>query len=110
LSQLKARIATCEFGELRDDLLRDRIVTGIYSEETRKSLLRNTELTLEKAINTCQVNESSEKDLKLMQGATKDINAVKPFPKKFNKNDRHTHQAKKRQQGYDQKTIQNKKR
>ena len=41
---------TCQFGELEDSLLRDRIVVGIRDEPTRRRLLQQKQLTLSEAI------------------------------------------------------------
>ena len=40
----------CEFGTLRDDLIRDRIVVGIKDMKLSKQLQLDSKLTLEKAI------------------------------------------------------------
>ena len=40
---------TCEFGELRDSLIRDRIVGGVLSYEVSGELLKKPELTPQKA-------------------------------------------------------------
>ena len=39
LADLRKLVRTCEFGELRDSLIRDRIVIGIRDEPTRRRLL-----------------------------------------------------------------------
>ena len=47
---------TCEFGILKNSLVRDRIVLGISETKTRERLLRIPDLTLEKAtviVNCC---------------------------------------------------------
>ena len=43
---------TCEYGDLRDEMLRDRIVVGIRDSATSQKLQMDPELTLEKAMNT----------------------------------------------------------
>jgi len=41
VTALKTLAKTCNFGQLQDDLLRDRIVIGIKDNATRKKLLNN---------------------------------------------------------------------
>ena len=48
LSALRSLIKTCNFGTLQDDLLRDRVVLGIRENSTRKKVLAESKLTLEK--------------------------------------------------------------
>ena len=40
----------CKFGNLRDDLIRDRIVVGIKDKKLSEQLQLDSKLTLEKAI------------------------------------------------------------
>ena len=49
VSDLRNKVKTCRFGDLRDELVKDRLVTGIHNDSIRKILLRNSELTLTKA-------------------------------------------------------------
>ena len=68
----------CEYGTLRDSLIRDRIVCGIQSGIVRARLLRDKELTLTKAIDACRAAEVSDQHLKALGGdPDKTVNAVK---------------------------------
>ena len=49
VSELKRLSLTCDFGDLRDSLIRDRIVGGVLSDELRGELLKKPDLTLHKA-------------------------------------------------------------
>ena len=60
----------CEFGTLNDELIRDRIVCGIYSDRVRKQLLREAALTLSSAVMICMASEQSDKNSKLLQKET----------------------------------------
>ena len=53
-SVLRYLVATCEFGNLEDDIIRDRIVLGIYDDNLRARLLRKDELTLTQTIDFCR--------------------------------------------------------
>ena len=56
LTNLRSLAKTCIFGELRDNLIRDRIVfnIGIRDNSIRKKLLGEGKLTLDKCINICR--------------------------------------------------------
>ena len=49
-TELKALSKSCNFGELSESLLRDRIVLGIRNTQTRKKLLRVRDLSLRACI------------------------------------------------------------
>ena len=59
LIDVMKKAKSCDFLTLYDELIRDRIVCGIDSTQTRERLLRNTELTLEKAVTFCRAVETS---------------------------------------------------
>nr|CAB3265819.1 COS41.3 [Phallusia mammillata] len=58
ITDLKKLSKSCDFGELCDSLIRDKIIIGIKCVQLRQSLLREEELTLEKAIKMCITNET----------------------------------------------------
>lgn len=60
VSDLKRLALTCEFGSLKDSLIRDRIVGGVQSDELRGELLKKPDLTLQKAHDYCRTYEASE--------------------------------------------------
>lgn len=57
LAELRKLAATCQFGVFEDEMLHDRIVTGLRDHSRREQLLRDTTLTLQKAVDICQTNE-----------------------------------------------------
>ena len=60
VSELKRLSLTCEFGDLRDSLIRDRIVGGVLSDELRGELLKKPDLTLQTAHDYCRTFEAAE--------------------------------------------------
>ena len=56
VANLRILANTCEYKDLKDDLIRDRLVCGIRSDNVRKQLLKEKDLTLFKAIQICQLN------------------------------------------------------
>ena len=47
---LKNKASTCEFGDLKEEMIKDRLVCGIQNDRLRRNLLREDKLTLKKAI------------------------------------------------------------
>uniref|UniRef100_T1IAI4 Uncharacterized protein n=1 Tax=Rhodnius prolixus TaxID=13249 RepID=T1IAI4_RHOPR len=64
---LKEKAASCEFGELEEEMIRDRFVVGIICNDLRKRLLSTTELTLQKLIDTANAVEETEKQVQNMR-------------------------------------------
>ena len=58
---MKSRSHHCEFGTLKESLIRDRIVAGIKDAKVRERLLRETDLSLDKAISICRASEATKK-------------------------------------------------
>jgi hypothetical protein len=50
ITALYKLVATCDYGDKRDELLRDRIVVGISDKQLSEKLQRDDKLTLEKAV------------------------------------------------------------
>ena len=71
LTELRKFAATCQFGTFEDEMLRDRIVTGLRDHGHRERVLRETTLTLQKAIDICRTNEmAANQPLKMKQTDT----------------------------------------
>ena len=64
VTDLKTKAKSCEFGTLTDSLIRDRIVCGIIDDHTRSRLLREPDLTLQKALDICRANEITTVQMK----------------------------------------------
>ena len=59
LTAVRALAVTCDFKNLRDDMIRDRIVCGIANIMTQRQLLQKKNLTLEGCIELCRTAETS---------------------------------------------------
>lgn len=60
VSDLKRLALTCEFGSLKNSLIRDKIVGGVISDDLRGELLKRPDLTLQTAHDYCRPFEASE--------------------------------------------------
>lgn len=68
VTKLRNLASTCEFETLKDSLIRDKIVVGINSNETRERLLRaGGDLTLGKAISMCQTAELTKVQMQALK-------------------------------------------
>lgn len=88
VGELRTLAQSCNFCTcLNDTLIRDRIVLGIRDGSTRKRLLRQGKLTLQKCIEIAKSDEVSNNQLKNMDQPTQeDVHKVKfPKPKKTDK-------------------------
>ncbi|XP_045450007.1 uncharacterized protein K02A2.6-like [Melitaea cinxia] len=63
-TDIKKLSTECEFGNLLDRMLKDRIVTGILDKRLKDRLLRESDLTLSKAIQICKAAELAEEQIK----------------------------------------------
>lgn len=90
-TDLKALAFTCEFGKLKDSLIKDRIVCGIENNKVRERLLAETSLSLAKCIDICRSAESTNKQLleitnqESISASVSKVSAKKRFEKSFSK-------------------------
>ena len=71
VNRLRGMSETCEFGDLKDNLIRDRIVLGTKYHSVRGRLLTE-ELTLEKSISICRSYELVQKQMKQIEKSETD--------------------------------------
>nr|XP_015910100.2 uncharacterized protein LOC107441381 [Parasteatoda tepidariorum] len=66
LTQLKTLAASCEFSTQEESLIRDRVVVGIRDKVLQERLLREQQLTLQKAAEYVRASEVSKEQLKVI--------------------------------------------
>ena len=77
LTELRQIAANCDFESITpDQLLRDRLVTGVRIAKVRENLLKEKKLTLEKAIDIAHAAESTAAQMKVMS-AESGLNVLK---------------------------------
>ena len=79
IADLRKLANTCQFDQLEDSLIRDRIVVGIRDDATRRRLLQQKKLTLSEAIDICKANEATSRRLRTMAG-TDEVDALSQSP------------------------------
>ena len=62
----------CEFGVLKDELIRDRIVVGLKDKKMSEKLQLDSILTQEKAVTQARQSETVEKQQDILQGTQPD--------------------------------------
>ena len=67
LCPLRELAKTCEFGDIMDEMIRDRIVLGTTDQSVRGRLLRESKLTLNGAVEMCRTSERTFCQLKKLQ-------------------------------------------
>ncbi len=77
VTELRHRSKTCEFGELTDSLIKDRIVCGIPDNGLRERLLREQDLNLEKALSLCRAAETVKTQAKELLNESCTVDVVK---------------------------------
>ncbi|XP_046392169.1 uncharacterized protein LOC124160378 [Ischnura elegans] len=68
ISDLYRLIQYCEYGSLQDDLLRDRIVVGVYDAKLSQALQMDPGLTLEVALRKARQAEEVQRQQGLLRG------------------------------------------
>lgn len=59
VADLRVIASTCQYGALTEELICDRLICGIQKDNVRKLLLRESDITLFKALHLCQIHELS---------------------------------------------------
>ena len=89
LTALKTLANKCSYGDLESSLIRDRIIYGIASQETRKKLMnKGSALTLTQAIEICRSDELTGDRIKSLssnssQLTSHDVHAVRKKKRQF---------------------------
>ena len=79
MTELKRLAKNCEYEELTNSIIKDRIVEGINNDSTRARLLREKELFLERCVEICKAAEVDDKHMEVLTDQSReprDINAV----------------------------------
>ena len=115
ITRLKALSQTCEFGDLRESLIRDRMVVGIRDDKARERLLREPDLTLKKATDIVRASEMAKLQMDELRpetstAAAHDVHAVKKALKKGSKTVKDKHRDAEEQEDGKQTANQEKKK
>ena len=103
VTDLKLLAATCNFGDLKDSLVRDRIICGIQDRHLREELLKIPDLDLQRSLSICRAAELSKTRTKTLEEGEV-VNLLKDQTKrgKVSANKSHDKSATKRRENDDQ--------
>lgn len=65
--ELKRLAASCEYGNMKDQIIKDMIVSGTRDNRLRENLLKDNDLTLDKAITIAKASEKAQEQASLMK-------------------------------------------
>ena len=68
VAELRKLSEFCNYGDMLEDMLQDRIVCGINNPAMQRRLLAESGLTLRKALEIAQGMEEADRSAKVMQG------------------------------------------
>jgi len=89
VTRLRRLAASCEYGELADEFIRDRLVIDLKNRGYKVRLLREKKLDLQKAIQMCTPSEVASRQMKNIQGTEdKQTEEVKKYERKKKKKTR----------------------
>ena len=71
ITVLYSLVESCEYGELRDEMIRDRLVVGIRNATLSQRLQLDSELTLEKAKREVRQKEAVQEQQLILKGSSK---------------------------------------
>ena len=78
---IRTQTAMCEFEEFGEEetMIRDKLVFGVRDERTKEKLLREGEVTLQKAIDICHAAEASKQGIEGIKSTAtaKQVNALR---------------------------------
>jgi len=77
VTDLQRLTKLCQYENLEENMVRDRIAMGIKKMVVKERLLREPDLTLESAISICRADEESRKGLSIMPRGAEAVNVVK---------------------------------
>jgi hypothetical protein len=78
VTELRRLSVNCNYGTLRESLIRDQLVSGVLCADVKERLLREPDLTLDGAVKLCRAAEASKqhvKGLNIGAGATSGASA-----------------------------------
>ena len=76
VTTLRKLAKTCEFGTLFDSLIRDRFVCGLKDSFLKERLLRTTDLTLQKVIDSARASEVAREQRKVIDSPVERVEAA----------------------------------
>ena len=71
VNRLRKLASSCQFGTITEEMIRDRLVIGIHDTGKKARMLREKDLSLDKAVDMCKSSEITNKQIKSPQHESK---------------------------------------
>ena len=81
VAELRKIAEYCEYGAVLNDMLRDRLVCGIFDRTVQRRLLQQVDLTFDKALEAALAAEAADKDSRRLMRTTSDKDLPTPIGK-----------------------------
>ncbi|UYV65207.1 K02A2.6-like [Cordylochernes scorpioides] len=96
ICRLRKLSSTCNYGAMTEEMIRDRLVLGIIDKQTKRQLISDPQLTLQKAIDVCKANESANKQIEnLTKNTQEEVNKLNIRKETVNQNKKSSHEPNK---------------
>ena len=92
MTRLRQLASSCDYGNLTDDMLRDRLILGTKDSAARARMFRETDLTLARAIDMCRIAEISQHQLLQIGSKQEEVNFTKQHKQQSRKQQRWSQQ------------------
>ena len=83
ITRLRERAASCEYRGLKDEMIRDKLVLGVASENTRRRLLRERDLMLATAVGICRLAELTDTRMKTLESPQLQTDSVNSADRQY---------------------------
>ena len=77
VKDLKTLANNCEYGDQENSLIRDQIVYEVRDNRTKERMIREKDLSLEKALDICRAAESAKTQMKEMSQEDSDVHEIR---------------------------------
>lgn len=101
---MKELASTCVFGDLAEDLIRDKLILGIKEVNIKDKLLSESNLNLEKALEICKIAETTSKQIQSLSGKSdeqvEEVNMIRRQARQASAAHSYQNRATQKQNGY----------
>ena len=81
VAELRKMAKSCNYRDLEESLIRDRVVLGVPDVSVRKRLLQESDLNLTKAVSVVKAHEANKKQMQCIESdVSSDVTAVHRRP------------------------------
>ena len=95
LTEMKKLCNDCDLGTLKNSLLTDMLIIGLFNKRIQEKLMKDDTITLDKVIKNCQTEELTRQHAKLIHKASNNVSADVDYVtrQKFSTNSKFTHKV-----------------